>query len=191
MGATKRPKTNQSYEFLLSNQMGEIEELLARHRNEQLDLLARHKIQQEEAKQQLFSKRKTKSSKNSNDDEMDDKSKDQHESTTKEIKRRNPKAPGARAHRKTKEYAEGRDIIPEIKVFFSDKFIECEHGRVFCSSLLDTFKKYRIDNEKGELSALQEELFWRHGKKLFLEQFPKCKFTAYKHQRCYFGVHLK
>ena len=223
MDKVKRPKSSRFYDFLLSNQMGEMEELLARHRNEQMDLLARHRVQREDfvmhkspLKKMRNSDKQTHQNADANDgSEMADLSQkidedgkisddshksletesgsqcDQFQVNIKLVKKRNPKIPGTRAHRKTKEYAEGRDIIPEIKLFFSDKIEECEGNRVFCSDLLVVFKQYRIDKGNAELSSLQEELFWRHGKKIFLEQFPKCRFTAYKHQRCYLGVRLK
>jgi ssDNA-binding Zn-finger/Zn-ribbon topoisomerase 1 len=200
-------------EELLARHRNEQMELLAKHKIQREDVM-----QQSSLKKTTGSGKQTNRnpvSKSNEGDEMADKSQkidgdckiddeshkpqetgnnhqcDQDNLIIKKTKKRNPKIPGTRAHRKTKEYAEGRDILPEIKIFFLDKFEDCEGNRVFCSDLLSLFKQYRIDNGKIELSSLQEELFWRHGKKIFLEQFPKCRFTAYKHQRCYLGVRLK
>lgn len=104
------------------------------------------------------------------------------------VKNRRPRAPGSRIHKKIEDYKEGRDLIEEFKAFFTSNVNEKEGSRVFCRDLFNAFTKSRKDQGGVVTTKLEMELFWRHGKRLFMTLFPNCKYTAYKHQRCYLHV---
>ena len=103
------------------------------------------------------------------------------------VKNRRPRAPGSRIHKKIEDYKEGRDLIEEFKAFFTSNVNEKEGSRVFSRDLFNAFTKSRKDRG-GVVTKLEMEMFWRHGKRLFMTLFPNCKYTAYKHQRCYLHV---
>jgi curved DNA-binding protein CbpA len=103
------------------------------------------------------------------------------------VKNRRPRAPGSRIHKKIEDYKEGRDLIEEFKAFFTSNVTEKEGSRVFSRDLFNAFIKSREDRG-GVVTKLEMEMFWRHGKRLFMTLFPNCKYTAYKHQRCYLHV---
>jgi len=104
------------------------------------------------------------------------------------VKNRRPRAPGSRIHKKIEDYKEGRDLIEEFKAFFTSNVNEKEGSRVFCRDLFNAFTKSRKDQGGVVTTKLEMEMFWRHGKRLFMTLFPNCKYTAYKHQRCYLHV---
>ena len=79
------------------------------------------------------------------------------------------------------------DLIEEFKAFFTSNVNEKEGSRVFSRDLFNAFTKSRKDRG-GVVTKLEMEMFWRHGKRLFMTLFPNCKYTAYKHQRCYLHV---
>jgi hypothetical protein len=107
---------------------------------------------------------------------------------------RKPRAAGSRIHKKIEDYQEGKALINRIKDFFAKCFEEKSGAHTLCSELLDCFVKSNVeeDKEKDKATAtLEQRLFVRHAKRLFLAQWPRAKYTLYKNQRCYLNVALK
>lgn len=109
-------------------------------------------------------------------------------------KNRKPRAPGSRIHKKIEDYDEGKALVGRIKDVFAKCFEERPGAHVLCNELLSFFLKSNVEGseEKDKATAtLEQRLFVRHGKKLFLAQWPNAKYTLYKNQRCYLNVALK
>jgi hypothetical protein len=107
---------------------------------------------------------------------------------------RKPRAPGSRIHKKIEDYDEGKALINRIKNLVVTCFEEKTGARVLCSELLEVFTQSNMEGteEKDKANAtLEQRLFVRHAKRLFMEQWPNAKYTLYKNQRCYLNVCLK
>jgi hypothetical protein len=103
---------------------------------------------------------------------------------------RKPRAPGSRIHRRVESYDEGKALIKRIKDVFLKCFEERQGAHILCSELLDFFTK--PDHEGGAAAtSLEQRLFVRHAKRLFLAQWPNAQYTLHKNQRCYLNVCIK
>jgi curved DNA-binding protein CbpA len=99
---------------------------------------------------------------------------------------RKKRAPGTRVHRKMDECKEGKDLLGEMKIFFKHKFIGGESvDRVYVNDILDTFVETR------KMDSLEQNLFRRHAKRLFLLEFPGAKYSFHKCRRCFSHVTAK
>ena len=90
--------------------------------------------------------------------------------------------PGTRAHRKTTEYEEGKQIIEEMQVFFKKHFIpKSEH------ILMAKITEHFIEN-RGTTTLLEKQLFHRHARRMLAAAWPYARYTKYQRRWSFYGI---
>ena len=90
-----------------------------------------------------------------------------------------------RIHRRTAKH--NKALFDEMAAVFADHFESKPGAHVLCSVIRDYFVKTR----GAPLSKLDEALFKRHSKKLFLAKWPDSKYDIMRRKRCFYGVDIK
>jgi hypothetical protein len=92
------------------------------------------------------------------------------------------KADSKRRHSQAAANKGGVDFIKKVKKVFAEKFEAKEGSRVLFNDLRGAV---------SSMSQVEDNLFQRHGGRLFLEQWPDASVSRVNCERCYGGVAVK
>jgi hypothetical protein len=98
------------------------------------------------------------------------------------VNKRKSKNNDKRRHNQAAANKGGVDFIETVKKLFAEKFEAREGARVLFRDLRGAV---------SSMSQVEENLFQRHGGKLFLEQWPDAIVSRVNCERCYGGVAVK
>ena len=99
---------------------------------------------------------------------------------------RKKRLPTSRVHKNINDYQEGKALVEEMQKFFREKFKADTNNTLLVSDILYIFTKSR-----DHTTDLEKNLFKRHGKKLFIDAWPKSVYSSCKNKRCFRHVCAK
>ena len=103
-----------------------------------------------------------------------------------QARRKNRRAEGTRAHRKTSDYKEGRVTLMRIKDFLRENVVTSEQNVLIASDIYKRFAEVY-----GNPSDVEYNVLRRHCKKIILAQMPGASYGRHRMERGFRNVALK